>query len=300
MLRFKLLARMVAFAAVATQAPGAATRQPPLEAPGGGEFMIVGTIHGRHLVEPAYPLGLLCRLVRAYRPDLVLVEIRPEPFGRGHYEDGPFEMTYITFCARSQGVTVEPIDWWRDEDLNAKQTALPPDVQGRLSREEAADPEPTSPLSFERVNSPEFREGVLRRRNIEERYDGDPGWTMRQAWFNHQAWAAIERHAARRVLAFVGYAHAPEVESYLRFSKLDDRSPLSLKLGQVSNANEPAPPAVVGAWREGIQRLQALAEAATGAARRRLQAKARYFGLAVARKGACCAKESDLAPPGMH
>ena len=82
--------------------------------------MVVGTIHSAHLVQRDYPLARLAAVLSAAHPDLVLVEIRPEPFAAGHLEDGPFEMTYVTLLARAAGVPVEPIDWWREEDRRSR------------------------------------------------------------------------------------------------------------------------------------------------------------------------------------
>src|SRR5262245_32830576 len=86
------------------RAPEPASR--PAAAPSAAlsrQVMVVATIHKGHLLQKRYPLALLCQIIDAYRPDLVMVEIRPEPFRAGHYEDGPFEMTAVTFCARRRG-----------------------------------------------------------------------------------------------------------------------------------------------------------------------------------------------------
>ena len=109
--RLRTLLALVALAGCGTAAPARAPSS------GGAEVMVVGTEHGGHVTTPGYPMSKLGALIDAYKPDLVLVEIRPAPFAMGHYEDGPIEMSYVTLHAKSRGIAVAPIDWWRDEDV---------------------------------------------------------------------------------------------------------------------------------------------------------------------------------------
>ncbi len=41
--------------------------------------MVVATIHKGHLLQKGYPLGLLCKIVDAYRPDVVSWRSVPRP-----------------------------------------------------------------------------------------------------------------------------------------------------------------------------------------------------------------------------
>src|SRR4051812_8332827 len=56
---------------------------------------VVGTIGKYHLVESRYPLSRLGDAFAAFKPDLVLVAVRVDPFREGHLEDASFEMTYV-------------------------------------------------------------------------------------------------------------------------------------------------------------------------------------------------------------
>lgn len=53
-------------------------RARPVEAThAASEVMIVGTEHAGHILQTGYPMSHLEALLRAYRPDLVLVETSP-------------------------------------------------------------------------------------------------------------------------------------------------------------------------------------------------------------------------------
>lgn len=284
-----LLSLVVAFVAL-----GCGPRTPPASSTAAAperEAMVVATIHKGHLMQARYPLGLLCRIVDAYRPDLVMVEVRPEPFALGHYEDGPFEMTAVTLCARRHKIEVAPIDWWLESDMSAAPPALSADEEKAMNAELARLEEPTWP-AFDLANSErELRRG-LEVLNVQARYlGGNPVWTRRQAWFHHRALEAIDRSHARRALAFVGLNHAPELSEFLAALGMKPVSPLSLPLGDLSRANDAMPDDVVAAWSDGLSRLRASVESSDGESKQRYAAKVRYFETAVARKGRCCVRE---------
>jgi hypothetical protein len=262
----------------------------------GRQAMVVATIHKGHLLQERYPLGVLCQIISTYRPDLVMVEIRPEAFAAGHYEDGPFEMTAVAFCARHAGAVVAPIDWWLESDMSAEAPPQSPEDEKALNAELARLPEPAWP-PFEVVNSRAELQRGLELVNAEARYLGGNGvWTRRQAWFHHRALEALERTHAKRALAFVGFNHAPELAAFLTAFAYQPVSPLSLGLSEPERFNQPMPDDVVAAWRDGTTRIRASMDAAQGVAKQRYAAKVAYFDVAVARAGKCCVREADLAP----
>jgi hypothetical protein len=277
------------FACGATPSPAVG---PTPAAPAVHEAMVVATIHKGHLLQAGYPLTVLRRLVEAYRPDLILVEIRPAAFAAGHYEDGPFEMTYVIDVAARARIPVEPIDWWREEDL-AQEPPLDTADQRLLDDALRKLQEPVWP-SFELANSPAERARTLRERNAYARYAaGNPLWSRRQAWFHEQALVATENHGARRTLAFVGSTHRPELEGFLQGTGIHVVEPLSVRV-PLAPSDEGVPESVVGKWREGIGRLQTASESLTGEQRRRLDDKIRYFSVAVDRRGRGCVEEGNL------
>lgn len=108
----------------------------------------------------------------------------------------------------------------------------------------------------------------------------------------------MERHAARRVLVFVGGSHRPELEHHLRVV-LGASVRSALALGVTADGvrpDTPAPPEVLALWREGAARLRAAAAADAGM-RDTLLRKARVLDLAVARSGACCVEPAALDAP---
>ncbi len=78
---------------------------------------LLGTIHGRHLKCRSYSLLHLQAVIEHLRPDLVLIESRPEELVRGNWGDGPPEMLFSNLTARSLGIEVKGMDWWNMEDF---------------------------------------------------------------------------------------------------------------------------------------------------------------------------------------
>jgi hypothetical protein len=287
------MAKAIGIAALLAGTLGCAHAPPASPAPIG---LVVATIHKGHLVQPGYPLATLDAVLEAARPDLVLVEIRPEAFAQGHFEDGPFEMTYVVQRARARGIPVVGIDWWLDAELGSPEPSLPPAEQAALEAELAPIPEPGW-ATFAQVNGPEERARGAKEQNAFARLQaGNAAWNRRQAWFNHQALEAIARAHPQRVVAFVGYAHRPELEQALFSVGLHLLQGTDLTLGAV-DAHAPAPADVVEAWKAGLARLQAQAAAQQGVARQKIEAKLRYFGVAVERQGRCCVDERSLEVP---
>jgi hypothetical protein len=279
-----------AVAAPVAMPPSLEDRAPATES----QVMVVATIHKGHLVQAGYPLAHLRHIVEVFRPDLVLVEIRPEPFARGNFEDGPFEMTYVVEQARTANIPVAPIDWWREDEVGIE-PAMDPMEQASLAAELADAPEPRWP-AFDVVNGPAERRRMLRALNAVARHaGGNPIWTRRQAHFHRQALAAIEAHEAKRVLAFVGANHAPELEAHLECFGVAALDPRSIPV-EPAAVDEKASSAVVAHGRAGVARLEATATTLVGVQRRMLDKKVHYFTIAIAREGRCCVAESELDP----
>jgi hypothetical protein len=80
------------------------------------DIFLLGTIHGDHL-RSTYSLWQIAALVENLKPDLLLVESRPDELARDNLADGPIEMLVASLTARSVGVRFDGIDWWQKADL---------------------------------------------------------------------------------------------------------------------------------------------------------------------------------------
>ena len=180
------------------------------------EVMVVGTIHKFHLTNKNYPIQVFQAVLDMWRPDLVLVEIRPEAFEKGHYEDGPFEMAYITQLAKARHITVVPIDWYRESDIKA-----PTKADMAAAKKVLEDVKPlvkgmSGKLDFATIHDRQVTRIMLQILNARNRLQGGtPDWNMRQAWMEFRASRAIWKHRPRRVAVFVGFQHRPEMLAYL-------------------------------------------------------------------------------------
>jgi len=78
----------------------------------GQAVYLLGTIHRDHLTSEAYSLRHIQSVVENLKPDLLLVESRPEEFAKENWADGPIEMPVASLTARALGIPVAGIDWW--------------------------------------------------------------------------------------------------------------------------------------------------------------------------------------------
>ncbi|NVL67784.1 hypothetical protein, partial [Escherichia coli] len=98
---FALLLTLVGIGALGCEpserVPARGPKAPPCPPPPEPAYQatVVGTIGKMHMVESRYPLSKLGDVLATFKPDLVLVGVRVDPFREGHLEDAPFEMTYV-------------------------------------------------------------------------------------------------------------------------------------------------------------------------------------------------------------
>jgi hypothetical protein len=88
----------------------------------GREVYLLGTLHSRHLTTGDYSLLHLQAVQAHLKPDLLLVESRPEELARDNWADGPVEMPFASLTARATGVDVAGFDWWSmnaDHEINS-------------------------------------------------------------------------------------------------------------------------------------------------------------------------------------
>ena len=94
-----------------------------LARPDGPTVYLLGTIHNRHLDTEEYSLLHVQAVIQHLRPDLLLVESRPEELAKGYLADGPIEMLFANLQAREAGIQVEGMDWWTKEHLGLRSSS---------------------------------------------------------------------------------------------------------------------------------------------------------------------------------
>jgi hypothetical protein len=74
---------------------------------------LLGTIHKDHRTSKAYSLWHIEAVIEHLKPDLLLVESRPEELTKDNWGDGPIEMPFASLMARQFSIPVDGIDWWQ-------------------------------------------------------------------------------------------------------------------------------------------------------------------------------------------
>jgi hypothetical protein len=83
------------------------------------EIYLLGTIHSNHLTTKDYSLRHLKAVITNLKPDLVLVESRPEELQKDNWGDGPIEMPFASLTAKSLGMKVDGMDWWDSSNIGS-------------------------------------------------------------------------------------------------------------------------------------------------------------------------------------
>ena len=261
------------------------------------QAMVVGTIDKDHLTQAQYPFSKLGDVFDAYKPDLVLIQIRPDAYKDGKMEDAPLEMTYMHVVSGSRGTDVEAIDWFKDSDYGAPPPAPDPsDVEAYKS--EAGWLDAMQPYSFEQANTRETSLKILDAMTATERYlKGNPLWARRVAWIGYLAEEAVKRRKAHKILAYVNILLRPYVEMRMMALGAVLREPPDVvnKAGE-SRETGTVPAIVVSEWQRSLDRLRDKLPR-RGPERAQILAKIAVLEVAVTKQGVCCVSPSLLVPP---
>ena len=279
--------------------PARGPKTPPCPPPPEPAYQaaVVGTIGKLHMVESRYPLSKLGDVLSTFKPDLVLVAVRVDPFRAGHLEDASFEMTYVTALAKQHGVAVEPIDWFREQDLSAPPAATEPWDAAEIAKREAEVLGRPRLYTFEQANAADLAQKILLASDAEARHrSGDPLATQRHAWMQHLAASAIERHGRpKRVLAYVDVLDRPAIDLLLHGVGYATKEPVEL----VSKAKEEMiaglSPDLVEQWRSQTTRAHSNAEIAKTPAEKAFWTdRAKVLQIVVQERAACCVTQLDV------
>ena len=83
----------------------------------GQVIYLLGTLHTTHINHEPYSLWHIKAIIQHLKPNVVLVESRPEELAKDNWGDGPVEMPFASRVALSLGIEARGMDWWRKEDL---------------------------------------------------------------------------------------------------------------------------------------------------------------------------------------
>lgn len=264
------------------------------------QSVVVGTIGKLHMVENRYGLSRLGEVFAAFKPDLVLIGVRVDPFREDRLEDAPFEMTYVRELAKTRNVPVEPIDWFREADLAAPPAPLDPFDVAEIEKRETEVLRAPRLYTFERANSDELASSVLSATSAMARYrGGDPLGARRRGWIEHLTADAVTRHSKpKRVLAFVDVLDRPTVDLTLRGVGYDGRSPTEVvaKSKEVLASSGDVPADVMTAWRAQLGRAKESASKATAAPEKAFwNDRAHVLDVVVEKKAQCCVTQAMLS-----
>jgi len=275
-------------------------RAPPCPPPPEPAYQaaVVGTIGKMHMVESRYALSKLGDVLSAFKPDLVLVAVRVEAYREGRLEDASFEMTYVAHLAKQHGVAVEPIDWFREQDLGAPPAAVEPWDEAEVAKREAEVLGQPRLYTFEQANGPDLEQKVLLATGAEARYRaGNPLAARRHAWMQHLTASAVSRHdRPKRVLAFVDVLDRPTVDLALHGVGYTTKEPVPLVSKSKEEMIAGIPTDVMNDWKDQLDRTRAKIDGAKTAPEKAFWSDhQRTLQVVVDKRAACCVTQSALA-----
>jgi len=282
--------------------PARGPKAPPCPPPPEPAYQaaVVGTIGKMHMVESRYQLSKLGDVLAAFKPDLVLVAVRVDPYREGHLEDASFEMTYVTHLAKQHGIAVEPIDWFREQDLGAPPAAAEPWDEAEIAKKEAEVLAQPRLYTFDQANGPELEQKVLLATGAEARHRaGNPLGARRHAWMQHLTLSAVSRHdRPKRVLAFVDVLDRPTVDLALHGAGYATKEPVALVAKSKNEMIADIPSDVMNDWRQQLDRTRAKIDGAKAAPEKAFWGdRQRALQIVVEKHAACCVTQASLAPP---
>lgn len=279
--------------------PARGPKAPPCPPPPEPAYQaaVVGTIGKLHLVESRYPLSKLGDVLAAFKPELILIAARVESFHEGRLEDASFEMTYVANLAKQHGISVEPIDWFREQDLGAPVAPVEPWDEGEIAKKEAEVLSVPRVYNFEQANGAELEEKVLLATGAEARHrSGNPLLARRHAWMQHLAASAVSRHGRpKRVLAYVDVLDRPVVDLLLHGVGYTMKEPGVLVSKSKEEMIADMPADVMGEWKAQLERTRARIDAAKAAPEKAFWSdRQRTLQVAVDKRAGCCVSQSAL------
>ena len=258
---------------------------------------VVGTIGKYHLVESRFPVARLGDVLAVFKPDLLLLAVRVDPYREGHLEDASFEMTYVNALARQHGVVVEPIDWFREQDLAAPPAAVEPWDESEIARREGEILGAPRLYTFDQANGNDLGRRILLAGLAEARHrSGDALVTRRHAQIDQLATSAIERHGRpKRVLAYVDVLDRPSLDGLLHGVGYSTREPSAILGSAKEEILGDIPSDVLAEWQAEQARAHANTEAAKTPPEKTFWTEREHVLRLVNEKHAqCCVTQSAL------
>lgn len=278
--------------------PARSAKCPPCPPPPEPAYqaVVVGTIGKMHMVESRYPLSRLGDVLTSFNPELVLVAVRVDAFRENRLEDASFEMTYVTHLARQHGAAVEPVDYFRDQDLGAAPTPVEPWDAAEIAKRETDVLGAAQVYTFENANGPELLQKVLLANAANARYrNGDPVGARRRGWIEQLTVSAIARHdRPKRVLAFVDVLDRATAGGALASTGYTAKQPADVIAKSKETMIGDVPPEVLAAYKTQLDHAKERAEKSTGGEQAFWNEKKQVLSVVVDRRAACCVTQSAL------
>jgi hypothetical protein len=279
--------------------PARGPKAPPCPPPPEPEYQaaVVGTIGKLHMVESGYPIAKLGDVLAAFKPDLVLVAVRVDAFREARFEEASFEMTYVNRLAKQHGVFVEPVDWFREEDLGAAPPDAEPWDEAELARKEGEILRAPRLYTFAQANGDELAQKVLLATASEARHRaGNPAASRRSGWMTSLTASAVSRHGRpKRVLAYVDVLDRPAVDMVLHGVGYTMKGPAQLLSKSKDEIIADISPEVMADWNGQLERsAEELAKAKTPGEKAFWADHQRTLRVAVDKRAACCVTQSAI------
>ncbi len=194
------------------------------------DVFVLGTIHHLHASCEGYTFAHVRKLLEAYGPDLVCLEIRPHDLAAAQFGYSPPEMTQVVLpWAEGCGVSVAGIDWWEDSTSAYEEAVrrIRATDEGRavLERMEKAERdiygEPFERLcgTYRGANSPEVQARFRSEHQLEAQVLREglltKHWAKRNDHMARLVTEALIAHDAHRAIVVTGCEHKYAIEERL-------------------------------------------------------------------------------------
>ena len=192
---------------------------------------------------------------------------------------------------------MEPIDWFREQDLGAPPTPADPWDAAEIAKREAAVLDEPRLYTFDQANAAELEQRILLATDAEARNrSGNPLGSRRHAWMQHLAGSAVQRHGRpKRVLAYVDVLDRPAVDLLLHGVGYTMKDPVAMVAKSKEEMIADIPADVMNDWKSQLERAHANAESAKTVTEKTFwTGRQRALRIVVDKRARCCVTRSAV------
>jgi hypothetical protein len=186
-------------------------------------FFVLGSLHGYMLKNPQYSLREFIGAIVAFKPDLILTEVRAEHSGAAEGSiDGGIEQSIVYAFGDETNTPVIPVDWFEEPSLEISHPELEQEARALVGEYQKQILEGSFP-ELQGMKTQDLVRSIYR---ISEKH-GEIGARQRNEKICENIKVALSDIYGKRILIIFGLDHKHFLEDWLSAQEQDISNPES-------------------------------------------------------------------------